>query len=171
MKTKTDKQKKANPTPNALPVAICAVVDKGRLLMIERTGNFAGKVAMPGGKIKIHEHASDAVVREILEETGYTIKNPKFVALISEIYDSSVGRQHFLMHIFRGTLVKGDPVPAEFTPIWMPISDVSKWKHRLVASDFAMITKILTKRVTGYWDCHIEEIGKDKYHVTKFTKR
>lgn len=62
---------------NAIFTTLCMVEDgKGNVLVQERTkGNWQG-IAFPGGHVEPGESFVKSVIREIYEETGYTIKNP-----------------------------------------------------------------------------------------------
>ena len=61
----------------AIFTTLCMVCDReGRVLMQRRTGtNWAG-VAFPGGHVEPGESFVESVIREVREETGYTIHAP-----------------------------------------------------------------------------------------------
>ena len=58
------------PTANSIKVAVSAFIRDadGRVLMIRRTDN--DKYSIPGGGMEVGETVSDAVIREVEEETG-----------------------------------------------------------------------------------------------------
>lgn len=62
------------PTPNSIkPAAAVALFDaEGRVLMLRRKDNE--KWTMPGGTLEFGESLVDCAIREVLEETGFTIK-------------------------------------------------------------------------------------------------
>ena len=67
------------PSGDRLPVVACvgAVVHDaaGRLLLIQRGHDpHRGSWSLPGGRIEDGESAADAVVREVREETGLTVR-------------------------------------------------------------------------------------------------
>jgi 8-oxo-dGTP diphosphatase len=70
-------------------VAAAAVVERaGKLLLVRRTITPGqGKWTIPGGFVEFDEDPRDAVVREILEETGYS-------AEVVELLDVIYGREH-----------------------------------------------------------------------------
>jgi mutator protein MutT len=73
------------PDPSRLRrAAACAIVldERGRVLLHRRSDN--GRWALPGGAIEIGETAEQAVVREVFEETGYTVKVMRLVGVYSD---------------------------------------------------------------------------------------
>ncbi|MCL2732926.1 MAG: NUDIX domain-containing protein, partial [Actinomycetia bacterium] len=53
-----------------------AVLDRGRLLAARRTAppELAGQWELPGGKVEPGERDEDALVRELREELGVTVR-------------------------------------------------------------------------------------------------
>jgi 8-oxo-dGTP pyrophosphatase MutT (NUDIX family) len=64
--------------------AACGIVfdEQGNLLLQKRTDN--GRWCLPGGSIERGETAAQAVVREVLEETGYITKVVRIVGVYSD---------------------------------------------------------------------------------------
>lgn len=64
--------------------AACAIVfdNAGRVLLHQRADN--GRWALPGGAIEPHETAEQAVIREVEEETGYTVSVLRLVGVYSD---------------------------------------------------------------------------------------
>lgn len=99
------------PKANSVVPSVVAIVqdDQGRVLMIHKTDN--DKWALPGGGHEIGESISDAVVREVKEETGYDVEvetltgtytNPGHVMA----YDDGEVRQQFSL-AFKARLTGG----------------------------------------------------------------
>jgi 8-oxo-dGTP pyrophosphatase MutT (NUDIX family) len=55
---------------------------RGRLLLQQRSDG--GQWGLPGGSIEIGESAVDAVVREVLEETGLTVTPRRLIGIYSD---------------------------------------------------------------------------------------
>jgi ADP-ribose pyrophosphatase YjhB (NUDIX family) len=72
------------PRANSIVVAVTAFVQdaSGRLLMIRRTDNDL--YAIPGGAQEVGETISQAVVREVREETGITVDVTGFIGVYSD---------------------------------------------------------------------------------------
>ncbi|WP_306364364.1 NUDIX hydrolase [Nocardia sp. CC227C] len=90
----------AAPTPNSIKVAVSAVVkdELGRILMIRRTDN--DMYSIPGGALEAGETVSEAVVREVKEETGIDVRITGMVGVFSNpdhviAYDDGEVRQEF----------------------------------------------------------------------------
>ncbi len=56
---------------------LCMVYDKDKILVQERTDKNWPGLCFPGGHVEHGESFVEAVKREVLEETGLTIENPK----------------------------------------------------------------------------------------------
>ncbi|MPZ61596.1 MAG: NUDIX domain-containing protein [Propionibacteriales bacterium] len=88
------------PVANSIVVAVSAVVrsDRGKLLLIERTDN--GLFALPGGAQDIGESVTEAVRREVREETGIVVDVIGLSGIYSDprhviAYDDGEVRQEF----------------------------------------------------------------------------
>lgn len=119
------------PTANSIVVAVTAfVVDEGdRLLMIHRTDN--DKWAIPGGGQEIGETVTDAVVREVEEETGLDVEVDGLIGIYSDprhviAYDDGEIRQQFSLcfraHATDGQL-RGSDESKEVR--WVPRDDLA----------------------------------------------
>ena len=65
-----------------LQVAVCIVERNGRFLVIRRVDTerlWDKKWELPGGKIEVGESPTEAVIREVFEETGLSIVDPVLI--------------------------------------------------------------------------------------------
>ncbi|PXX66943.1 ADP-ribose pyrophosphatase YjhB (NUDIX family) [Nocardia tenerifensis] len=88
------------PIANSIKVAVSAFVRDytGNILMIRRTDN--NKYSIPGGGLDVGETVTDAVIREVLEETGIAVQITSLVGIFSNpkhviAYDDGEVRQEF----------------------------------------------------------------------------
>ena len=93
-------------------VAVGAVaVDHGRLLCIRRGhGPGAGQWSFPGGRVEAGESVHEAVVREVLEETGLEVVVDRFVGFVERIGDDPAP-YHFVILDFAVSLLDPDAEP------------------------------------------------------------
>jgi 8-oxo-dGTP diphosphatase len=97
-------------------VAVGAVIKhEGRYLLVKRANSPSrGRWSIPGGKIKPGETMQEAAEREVLEETGLTVKalEPPVMVfdLIERNQDQSI-RFHYVIVNLMAVYISGDPVP------------------------------------------------------------
>jgi len=74
----------AAPEANSIVVAVTAFVQdgQGRILMIRRTDN--GLYAIPGGALELGETLTQAVCREVMEETGVAVDVIDLIGIYSD---------------------------------------------------------------------------------------
>ena len=59
---------------------MCMIRDGSRVVVQERLGNWAG-IAFPGGHVEMGESFTEAVIREVWEETGLAIEKPRLCGI------------------------------------------------------------------------------------------
>ncbi|MGA8992818.1 MAG: NUDIX domain-containing protein [Nocardioidaceae bacterium] len=93
-----------------------ALVRHGRVLAARRTAPpvTAGRWELPGGKVEPGERPEDALVREVAEELGCTVR------VIGRLGgEQPVGERHLLV-VLRVALVEGEPTPHEHDAVrWL----------------------------------------------------
>lgn len=92
--------------PNAASVAL---VRDGKVLLIKRAyAPYQNLWTLPGGRIEPGETIEQCAIREIAEETGVTIRNPRPVMMQALGQD-----QAFLLAVFVTTDFTGKVVPSD----------------------------------------------------------
>lgn len=84
---------------------MCMICDGERIVVEDkRTGSYQG-VTFPGGHIEAGESLSEAMVREVYEETGLAIKNPKICGIYDWMLEDDV---RYFVFIYKATEFSGE---------------------------------------------------------------
>ncbi len=118
--------------PTDLTVA-AVVLNEGRYLFVEEVANRRKVLTQPGGHIEAGESPEQAVVREVLEETGCTVLCEDLIGVYLWIQPQT--RQQFLRLVYLADFVSCD----EFAPLdtgiiarrWLSLADVERARARL----------------------------------------
>ena len=157
-------------TESPVPVAISAVINNGKILLIKRArGDYVGLWALPGGKIEGSEHLSEAAVREILEETGIRAEFRKPLGVVSEhLVENGSIKKHLILHVCEvEPLDVSLNVGEEGGLRWFGLDRIERFRHEIIPSDFLMIEKLVKKREGGYYNCVLEKSG-NSHTLRKF---
>ncbi|HJB26836.1 MAG TPA: NUDIX domain-containing protein [Firmicutes bacterium] len=120
------------------------LINKGQILVNRCQDADTGETYfdLPGGGQHPLETMENAVMREVLEETGYEINIIRFAALAEEIslnknpWQQSPDYAHRIHHIFLAELSKENPIhPSErdFQQkecIWLPLNEIQRLVFR-----------------------------------------
>jgi mutator protein MutT len=106
------------------------VTDDERLLLIRRgRGRAAGTWSVPGGRVVSGETLAEAVVRELLEETGIEGVCGELVGW-TELLEETDGAGHQVILDFRVSVMEAtEPVPGDDADEarWVPLTDVADY--------------------------------------------
>ncbi len=105
---------------------ICEIIKDGKLLLqYKAAGRFGeGKWNGPGGKIKPNETPEMGVTREIREETGLTILNPRLNGVI-DFYFGEKTEPDWVAYVFLVTDFTGDLVANDEGELrWFSIDEI-----------------------------------------------
>ena len=73
---------------------------EGQLLLV-KTHKWHGKYTIPGGHVELGEQLTEAVQREVKEETGLDVLETEFLCFQEFIYDNSFWqKRHFIFFDF-----------------------------------------------------------------------
>jgi len=107
--------------------ALCYLTDAGRLLMLQRKKEpFSMHWAAPGGKLEPGETPEEAVVREVREETGLSVRDLRLRAVCSETGEDP--NYNWLLFIFQAGAYDGRLTPSDEGELrWVPIDRLDEW--------------------------------------------
>lgn len=129
--------------PNAPIAGVGAVIlaiDKRQVVLIRRGQEpLKGAWSLPGGAVELGETLQEAVIREVLEETGLMVKPIRILKAFDRIHRDSDGRVRyhyvlvdFLCHVFEGTLLAGSDA-AEVC--WVDAADLARFALAPLTAD------------------------------------
>lgn len=116
-----------------------AVIIKGDSVLMNKCMHADGKpyYDLPGGGQHEFETMEDSLRREVLEETGYSLRDIRFAALCEEIYTDAYLREkypdyvHRILHIFVAYVDEAAQRKDAYEldmysqgPVWVKISDI-----------------------------------------------
>ena len=133
---------------------MCMIYNGTKVVVQDRVGNNWTGIAFPGGHVEDKESFTDAVIREIYEETGLTISHPKLCG-IKNWFRNDGTRYIVLLYKtdeFSGTLKDSD----EGEVFWAELSELK--------------SKNLASGMTELIDCYTHEDISELYYVLDGTE-
>ncbi len=105
------------------------VVQDDRILLVRRGKPPAfGEWAIPGGSVELGETLEQAVERELLEETGLTVRAGEICHVFEAVKRDEDGRVrfHYVIIDLMAEYVSGEPFPASDATeaAWLPLSEL-----------------------------------------------
>lgn len=95
---------------NTILTNMCMVCDGKYILVQDKQNSSYTGVTFPGGHIEKEESLTDSVIREVFEETGLTIKNPRLCGIYDWVLEDGI---RYLVFIYKATEFSGDLHPSE----------------------------------------------------------
>ncbi len=104
-------------------VAIASIIEEGKILLVQRPKNtmLEGLWELPGGKVENDETIEEACLRELVEETGTTIKIRKKIGIIKHAYTHLKVK----LHIFSAKIEK-QTEKGNRKQVWADVQNVNK---------------------------------------------
>lgn len=142
-------------TENAELTVLCLLQSEGAYLLQDRVKEDWKGYTLPGGHIEAGESIVDAVIREMQEETGLTILNPRLCGV--KQFPIKGGR--YIVFLFRADQYEGELCSsAEGDMYWIKKEELSNVD---LVSDFQEILQVMLDDSLNEFQ-YIEEDGKWK---------
>lgn len=132
-------------TENVELTVICLIYDGDKYLLQDRVGEDWKGYTLPGGHIESGESIVDAVIREMKEETGLIIKNPKLCGV--KQFPIEGGR--YIVFLFKTHEYVGNVISSKEGEMhWVKKEDLSKLD--LVNNFNELLQVILDEKLTEF---------------------
>ena len=124
-------------TENVEMTVLCLLQDGNKILLQNRVKEDWKGYTFPGGHVEAGESFVDAVIREMKEETGLTIRNPHLVGI--KQFPIENGRD--IVMLFKSTDFSGELASSEEGEMeWI---DIDKLDEVNVVEDFNELMKVM----------------------------
>ncbi len=104
-------------SPHWPKASVSAAIFRGRSVLLVKSGKPAhdGRWSLPGGHIEAGERATDAVGRELREETGLAATLGGLVDVVDVIRRGAGGQlqAHYVLSVYHGASEAGEPRPGD----------------------------------------------------------
>lgn len=120
---------------------MCMVMDGEKILVLNRVKKDWPGLTFPGGHVEAGELFSESVIREMKEETGLTIEDPKYMGkIVWPLPDKGINDVALL---YRTSKFKGEVLASkEGEVFFIKKSELSNYEHSL---DFDKVLAIMFK--------------------------
>jgi 8-oxo-dGTP diphosphatase len=117
------------------------------VVLIKRAKPPVGHWSIPGGHQELGETTREAAIREVFEETGLTVANPRLIDVVDVVRrgpDQAV-TSHFTLVDFRADWVTGEPKAGDDAADarWVALTDLAQYRlwdetQRIISAALAM---------------------------------
>lgn len=113
-------------TENAELTVLCLIHDEERYLLQDRVSEDWKGYTLPGGHVEPGESIVEAVIREMKEETGLTIRNPNLCGVKQfPLKDGDYTKGRYLVFLYETSAFEGEIVSSdEGTMHWVDKKDL-----------------------------------------------
>ncbi len=116
-------------TQKAEIVNMCMIYKDGLVLVQNKIHDEWGGITFPGGHVEEGESFTDAVIREMFEETGLTISSPQICGIKDWVNDDG---SRYMVLFYKTDKFSGDLKSSEEGEVfWIPLEKMLSMNERL----------------------------------------
>ena len=115
---------------------MCMIYDQNKVVVIDRQKKDWPGITFPGGHIELSESFTDAVIREIKEETGLTIHSPKLCG-IKDWYEDEC---RYVVLLYKTNCYSGTLQSSSEGKVWW--EDIENLSNLNLASDMKDMLRV-----------------------------
>jgi 8-oxo-dGTP diphosphatase len=154
LRTKRVKQslnvKSENKTETVCLMNMCMIQDgHGNVLALDKVNDSYTGTTFPGGHVEQEENFHDSVVREVHEETGLDIENPRLCG----VYHWMKAGIHHVIFLYKADKYAGELKSSEEGQVyWIPMDE---FKEKELAAGMEYALKIIES--DQYCECYMQQ--------------
>ncbi|MBR3611473.1 MAG: 8-oxo-dGTP diphosphatase [Oscillospiraceae bacterium] len=142
-------------------VNMCMVKNGGLVLVQDKIHEEWGGITFPGGHVEKNESLSDAVIREIFEETGLMIENPVLCGTKDWVNEDG---SRYLVLFYKTEKFSGELKSSkEGKVFWLSLEEMLSMESRLSMDMKDMIKVFLEDELSEFF--YYKENGEWKYSL------
>ena len=154
------------------PVVLAAITSNGKILLLRREREpYVGLWSLPGGKVNSSELITDAIKREVYEETELRVISVTFLGMVSELLiENKRTIAGHLIAVFRTEVEPGRVKTSDEGSLeWFVIDTLEKMKEKIVPTDYLIINEMAFSNTCQAFACLVERTGLN-YSLTHVSR-
>lgn len=138
---------------------LCMIQDGTKVLVQDRLAKNWPGITFPGGHVDAGESVTDSVIREVFEETGLTIRQPRLCGIKDWTRDDGV---RYLLFLYKTDKFSGELKSSEEGEVFW--AELSALPGMNLAEDMEVnlrvfledgISEFYYERQNGGWECEL----------------
>ena len=130
-------------------VNMCMVYKDGFVLVQDKIHSEWGGLTFPGGHVEIEESFSDAVIREVFEETGLTVASPMLCGIKDWVNDDG---SRYMVLFYKTDKFEGELKSSEEGEVfWIQLDELLTMDDRLSLDMKDMIKVFLDDTLSEFF--------------------